>query len=709
MGNSFVFEALRREDTPRLHEIYQVYRTSFPHPDEQEPFEAFRQILDLNEDEEVQQKFGPYRELVLAITRDGSREIVGGLVIGITTSPDHLNAGFASSVQAIYFFLDKPYRRHLTPATVKTEIRKWALETFPPPEGTIDSEVAVFFEANNPKNMTIDAIEQDYDNADLDPYRRYSAWLFFSRPLQFNYIQPALSSSKSPVRFLDLFYMGKGDGVPAPMLLRHLYSFVSVSVLKGHDANRDAEFSTMAEELRALPVVPFIPRTDPDLIAIQAEAKWRARAAGSARRQVRAMNPPRMPAGAAARLLLPPRLGNAIYRVAYRLYHQLERYHIGVSYLEFILGTVGILVVLVAWFAQLIERLGQEMFETGRRDVEMVVVGFLSLYIASRGVVHTRRSRLGHRFGSLRRQMRRRDSGRAADDESASDWFRSQLRRKMEHQSAFGPMIRADLPSDERSRVQRRVASYSAQIYSDRVWGVVDRVWQRWEVGELANWLQEFPEGLMGATFDTCPGHTFFSLVLPVKLPLGRMARINLRHLEIDERLARALSKQPGAVVRRNVDSQEPPPCLIVLRFLMSTREPGARRAAKLERQIALILTALLHVALMLERLAREGDIANGLPANTVILVVAVNPQSVRLLQWFGFRLLQRSAPHEGPETEDEPGEANMSVFRTAIGPPHERSPETQRFLELLADLLRGFNRVVAQRRRQSEDSAQKA
>jgi hypothetical protein len=141
----------------------------------------------------------------------------------------------------------------------------------------------------------------------------------------------------------------------------------------------------------------------------------------------------------------------------------------------------------------------------------------------------------------------------------------------------------------------------------------------------------------------------------------------------------------------------------------MSTREPGARRAAKLERQIALILTALLHVALMLERLAREGDIANGLPANTVILVVAVNPQSVRLLQWFGFRLLQRSAPHEGPETEDEPGEANMSVFRTAIGPPHERSPETQRFLELLADLLRGFNRVVAQRRRQSEDSAQKA
>lgn len=693
MRETFVFEELRREDVPRLREIYEVYRTSFPHPDEQEPFEAFRQILSLNEDMDVQRRFGPYREFVLAITRSGSREIVGGLVIGITTSPDHLRAGFAASVQAIYFFLDKPYRKYLTPEPVKAEIRRRALETFPPPADAPGREVAVFFEANNPKNMTIDEIEQDYDNADLDPYRRYSAWLFFSSPLQFNYVQPALDSSKNPVRFLHLFYMGRGDGVPAPMLLRHLYSFVSVSVLKGHDANRDADFLMMTEELRGHAVVPLIPRSDADRMDIQAEARWRARAAGSARRQVRAMVPPPMPAGAEARLLLPPRLGNAIYRLAYRLYHHLERYHIAVSYLEFILGTVGILLVLVASFAQLIERLGQEMVETSRRDVEMVVVGFLSLYIASRGVVRTRRSRLGHHFGSLRRQMSRRDSGRAADDESASDWFRSQLCSKVDRRSAFGPMIGAEVPNDERSRIQRRVASYSAQIYSDRVWGVVDRVWQRWEVGELATWLQKFPHGLMGATFDTCPGHTFFSLVLPIRSPLGRMARVNLRNLEIDERLARALGKQPGA--RPNASERDAPPCLIVLRFLMSTRQAGAPRAAKLELQIALILTALLHVALLLERLAREGDVVDGLPVNTAILVVAVNPQSVRLLRWFGFQLLQRSAPPEGPETEEEPGEANISVFRTVIGPPRERTPETQRFLELLADMLRAFNREV--------------
>jgi hypothetical protein len=96
-----IFEKLNRDDLPRLEAIYEVYKTSFPHPDEQEPFEAFLRILDLNGDREIQERFGPYIEFVLALTRQSTREIVGGLVIGVTSGPEHLQAGFASSVQTI--------------------------------------------------------------------------------------------------------------------------------------------------------------------------------------------------------------------------------------------------------------------------------------------------------------------------------------------------------------------------------------------------------------------------------------------------------------------------------------------------------------------------------------------------------------------------------------------------------------------------------
>jgi hypothetical protein len=563
------------------------------------------------------------------------------------------------------------------------------MEAFPQSSPALEDGIAVFFEANNPaKNMTFEEIAEDYDNAGLDTYRRYSAWLRFARPLQFDYVQPALDHTKKPVLFLDLFYMGKGDAVSAAMLRRHLYSFVSISVLKGRDADRNPEFSAMSMQLRQFSQIPLIPLQDPDIVDIQREAKWRASAVADARRQEdETKTSPPMPTARERRLWLPPRMGNAIYRIAYRLYHQLERYHIAVSYVEFVVGSLGI--VVAAWLDWLASTIGIPGYEAWHHDVERSILGFLSLYIVTRGIVRMRRSRLGYHFNSLSKRLRKLDSGSAGDVEAAADWLRHELATRLEQRTAFGPMIRADMPADERMRIQRRIASYSAQIYSDRVWGIVDRTWQEWEMKELSQWLKMFPDGLMGATFDKCAGRTFFSVLLPIQAQAGRLVRVDLRRLELDEHVVRALTKQPGSLF--GSAGRGAAPCLLVLRLLVSGRPAKAPRISELELQLGLILTGLLHVALTLEKLAHDGDLSGTLPPDTSILVVATNRQSMRLLKWFGFKLLQRAASHEGTEEADAPGESNLSIFRLIIGRPNDRAPEVQRFVELLADLLGRF------------------
>lgn len=700
---TFVFEELGLVDAARLHDIYEVYKTSFPHPDEQEPFHAFVKILALNSDQAIQHQFGPYREIVLAISPRSTGQIVGGLVIGVTSGPEHLTAGFAASVQAIYLFVYRDWRKYLVPRDVINEIHRHALMAFPPPPDFAGNDIAIFFEANNPVRMSPEEIAEDFDNSETDPFRRYMSWRERGDPLNFRYVQPALDASKSPVHFLDLFYMGRGTDVPAAMLLKHLYRFVSVSVLKGRDAEQNPDYRAMADELRQMTRVTFIPRNDPDQLSILHQRDARLFETRQARARTITMLAPPLPRGRRRSFFLRPRLGNTLYRGCYRLYHFLERYHIAVAYLEAGLGVIAFIgalsVIIGNWtdlkgltfvtqVINLATNAGEWMqFERHERQVTAFIWLFLSVYILSRGFVRTRRGHLGYRFGALQREVARLDPGDAAGVDRVTIWLRDELSRRAAGRDAFGPMISDTTQPAERSRVQVLIASLSAQIYSDQVWGVVDRDWQAWETSRLADWLGQFPDGLQGATYQSCPGRTFFSLVIPVIAPATRLTRLDLRQLAIDTRVARRLrTHMAGPPIR--TDTTSGPPTLIVLRLLVSGQTEKTRSTPK-ERQFGLVLTGLLHLALLLRQLASNGDLVNGLPANTTLLVVAASAQSVRILQLFGFSLLQRAAAHDAEDSEEEPGEANLGVYRLIIGSSTERSPEEHRFLAILTELLK--------------------
>jgi hypothetical protein len=166
-----------------------------------------------------------------------------------------------------------------------------------------------------------------------------------------------------------------------------------------------------------------------------------------------------------------------------------------------------------------------------------------------------------------------------------------------------------------------------------------------------------------------------------------RLTRLSLRDIEIDDRYARRLMGRGDAPIPL-ARPEQGPPTLLVARLLMTGRAAGAKRAPALEAQLCLVLTGLIHVALLLQRLANAGSLTAGLPRNTTILVVAANRHSADVLSWLGFQLLQRAAPHEESDSADAPGEANLGIYRMVVAPPNERKPAENRLLDLLTHLL---------------------
>jgi hypothetical protein len=249
------FEQITTCNTPEFDQLYKIYANVFPLEDEREPPEAFEQILKFNQDKELQRLYGNYHEVVAAIRLNGS-ETIGGVVFGCTTSQAHIDAGIPSSVQAIYAFVDAPFRKDrknskahkvrkdgvVTMPDIVNFCQKTALELYGKPKG-ITKNPFIIFEVNSPLRMTQEQIAEDTLYSGINPAHRYMFWqrAISSMPLNFSYVQPRLRDDSQPIHYLDLFCTKElPEGIPAKVLLNHLKAFCSISVLKAKDASLDA-------------------------------------------------------------------------------------------------------------------------------------------------------------------------------------------------------------------------------------------------------------------------------------------------------------------------------------------------------------------------------------------------------------------------------------------------------------------------------------
>lgn len=275
LPHTFVFEEIASSRSAEFRDFFDIYCAAFPIEDEREGEEAFDRILALNRDRVVQDRFGPYREVVAAVRQWDGGPLIGGHVFGLCSGPLHRRLGIAASIQGIYSFLHPDCRGSVPIAAFATYCRETARRVFG--TGGAGGVEPILMEVNNPLRMRPDEIAVDRESSGMDPSRRYCFW---SRagysPLALSYAQPRLREDAEPIRYLDLFCSrNSGPTLPAALVVAHLRSFLAVSVFKGADADADPDFAALRSALSAVASIGFV---DPDNEE-QRSIRQRARAA----------------------------------------------------------------------------------------------------------------------------------------------------------------------------------------------------------------------------------------------------------------------------------------------------------------------------------------------------------------------------------------------------------------------------------------------
>jgi hypothetical protein len=250
-----------------LDDFYADYDKAFILSSEKEGYDGFVRCLELNAErayEGLATRFGAFCEYVLTVS-----DVVTGARIGganLIAYPISSNTAVADAVLAInlnYVFInaasrgqgyfsrlirDLPLATHdLLRATHSAELpTSWSTVGAPP--------TFMFIEQNDPLRMPADDYARDTELTGLDQLARIGIWARLgAKIIDFDYVQPALSSAQAPDKNLVLAVLGaSGDGLNACLLRQHLLRFFAISVLKGGDPLTDPTAGPQLAELQRL-------------------------------------------------------------------------------------------------------------------------------------------------------------------------------------------------------------------------------------------------------------------------------------------------------------------------------------------------------------------------------------------------------------------------------------------------------------------------
>lgn len=691
----FSLQAITLRDSGAIDALYQLYCQNFPLSDEQESEENFRRCLELNDVAAVQAAYGPYHEYYLVIRswndeRARFDRIVGGLIFGVTSSPQHLSHGFLCSVQAIYLFRQgdpelKEFlykNKELVESTLVDLARKacW-LDRFAHMIGeSTATRVAIFFEANNPSRMAPREIQTDKDLSHIHPALRYRMWLIHgARPLDFAYVQPPLSPKQAAVEYLDLFAVeslpgaseadqrlvteGDATGIPGPVLAEHLRHFFCISVLKGNPeavVHPDIPVQTRAgtslepvdaycDAIAARPFVPLIPMNDERLKEIRSKAVELSLAVlkQTVAIQIRGVGPDR------------------IIGFWSRMKPWVER-------ASLILALLAAAVWLLK--TQLIQISYAEDMDLLRDILEGVIVFFTLLTIVFQLQRWRERNRQVRSHSYLREDLDRivKQGGRYKDSQ-----FAVVLRDVLEFRAAnhfdYDILMRSPPPVQEKevrilsnflaSRIMRPSLMEIGLSHFDIHSGA--------EAGKIEHALSQFPMGVMQARYVPTRWHAYYSCLFPVKRRLAE-AGVPLESIQnfqyhIDKASADALWKAPAereAIFSRRQDGgvclflshildvppdDDDPGTLFessAIFFRQELRRPASPLLHKAglmirsESEVACgrMLTIASHLAVVMGRLARHRRVSTDLYCDCTILIHLTQQPAIELMRYIGFQ-----------------------------------------------------------------------
>ena len=262
--DSLVVESTDRYPSTTFKDFFDEYDRAFILPAEKEDEAGFAACLRLNHGPDhatLVERFGPFREIVMVMRTEPDGPVVGGANFLVTRIDRKV--GSVVTVNLNYAFTTAGMRRRGLLRPLLARVRRLASQL----EFAGAGEPLIFIEQNDPFRMTAESYRKDSAHAGTDQFDRLVIWSRVgARVLDFDYVQPALSSGKSADDTLVYAILSPDTHLFDPLILAdHLERFFSISVFKGAPLTGEAlsqlnYLRGSNEQLRAFNALPLLER-----------------------------------------------------------------------------------------------------------------------------------------------------------------------------------------------------------------------------------------------------------------------------------------------------------------------------------------------------------------------------------------------------------------------------------------------------------------
>lgn len=194
--------------------LFNLYRRIFSEPDEAEDLAGIKEGLVLNNSDEWQQKYGPFKEYWIGCFLGD--DCVGGVNFATFSLLDGKRSAHIN-----YIFTDCKYRRMGVALQLLENVKD------------ISEAQYIFCEQNDPTKMSSKQLLADKKMSGISTLQRLAWWSRRGfRKLDFNYVQPALAPRKRPCKHLSLFVLETVQVCDSKILFEHLLRFYNICVMK---------------------------------------------------------------------------------------------------------------------------------------------------------------------------------------------------------------------------------------------------------------------------------------------------------------------------------------------------------------------------------------------------------------------------------------------------------------------------------------------
>lgn len=245
-----------RPDDPALKEAYTVYLENFPIKEEQESLSGFKEVLGYNQEAQLAQEYGAFKEEWICLRDPATQKIIAGInfstydMAGIKEAAKHVDG-----TQHLTYLFVSPEHRSMGIAKKLISLadeasRQFLCDVNDNVGAPSSARMVSFNEQNQPLKMSLYNYFFDTQNSLIDQCDRLGWWDKRGyKALDFQYIQPPLEQGGEACYDLALNAKSDMPSVPATVIKAHLNKFFSLSVLKNVPAMQDQHFRQVASDL----------------------------------------------------------------------------------------------------------------------------------------------------------------------------------------------------------------------------------------------------------------------------------------------------------------------------------------------------------------------------------------------------------------------------------------------------------------------------